>query len=108
MADLHLQPYNIIRLGRVGDKARPIKLVGLPMHTRENLLKSAARIRGIEASLGFNSVFIKPDLTPKQQLSNRLLRTQLKTRRENGENVVIRNGQIVMNNNTSRPIKKSE
>lgn len=88
-------PQNCIRLGKPGTKPRPIKLVGLPSQTRGDLLLSAPRINKINASFGFNRVFIKPDLTPKQQLNDRLLKNELKSRRNNGENVIFRNGKIV-------------
>ena len=89
------EPQSVIRLGRISDKPRPIKLVGLSSKTREALLQSAPQIRSIDGSLGLNRVFIKPDLTLKQQLIERNLRAELKTRREKGENVRLRNGIII-------------
>ena len=76
------RPINAIRLGRIGEQPRPIKVVGLSGHIRDDLLRSAARIRTLDKSLGLNKAFIKPDLTPKQQLSERILRAELKNRRE--------------------------
>lgn len=95
----NLDPQKVIRLGMVGDRPRPIKLVGLSNQTRDALLRSAPRIRGIDESVGLRNVFIKPDLTPKQQLSERLLRNKLRVRRAVGEQVVIRNGKIVPSDN---------
>ncbi len=95
------EPVNAIRLGRIGEKPRPIKLIGLSSPTRDELLRSAARIRHIDKSLGSNRYFIKPDLTPKQQLTDRILRNELKSRREKGERVSIRNGKIVNDTKTS-------
>lgn len=103
----NVKPENVVRLGRVGEKPRPIKLIKLHNQTRENLLKLASRIRSIDESLGFKNVFIKPDLTPKQQLCDRLLRAELRSRREKGENVMIQNGKIV-NNDHSRPARNLE
>ncbi len=92
---------NAIRLGRIADRPRPIKLIGLSGETRNNLLGSAVRIRTLDKSLGLDRVFIKPDLTPKQQLSSRILRSELKERRDRGERVVIRNGKITRNDQNS-------
>ena len=88
------EPMNAIRLGRIAEKPRPIKLIGLSSGTRDNLVRSAVRIRTLDKSLGLNRIFIKPDLTPKQQLSDRILRAELKDRRERGERVVMINGKI--------------
>lgn len=88
-------PQNCIRLGKPGDKARPIKLIGLSSHTRESFLSYAPKINKLDEVHGFRKVFIKPDLSPKQQLCERLLRNELRSRREKGENVVIRNGKII-------------
>ena len=42
----------------------------------------------------FSSIFISEDLTPRQQEQIRIMRRELKLRRENGENVVIFKGKV--------------
>ena len=96
------RPHNIIRLGKVGNTPRPIKLIGLSKQTRDDLLRSSSKIRKLDDSLGLNSVFIKPDLTPKQQLSDYLLRKERRGRRERGENSSLRDGKIVQYDSSAR------
>lgn len=88
----NLKPYKIIRLGKVGNRPRPVKVIGLSSLHREALLFSASGIRKFNE---FKNVYIKPDLTPKQQLIERSLLDELRTRRAVGEKVHIRNGKIV-------------
>ena len=40
-------------------------------------------------------IYVNSDLTPKQQEADRKLRTELKARREEDPNLIIRNGKIV-------------
>ena len=100
----NLKPYEykIIRLGKVGNHPRPVKVIGLSSFHREALLFSAPGIRKLN---DFKNVYIKPDLTPKQQLIERSLRDELRTRRADGEKVHIRNGKIVTD--TVSPSKSS-
>jgi len=92
-----LQPLKVIRLGRVGNNPRPVKLIGLTSITRSALLTSAPRIRGLNESDGFKNVFVKPDLTPKQQLADRIRREELKTRRNAWHSDCARSDMIVTN-----------
>lgn len=91
----NLQVQGVVRLGRVGEKPRPIKVTGLSPAQRSDFLLSAPRIPKLKESLGFRRVFLKPDLSLKQQLVNRELRSELRRRRLGGENVILRNGSIV-------------
>lgn len=92
-----LQVDNVIRLDRSSSKVRPIKLTGLKPTQRSNLLLSASRIPKIKESLGFQRVFIKPDLSLKEQLANRELRSEWRRRRQAGESVSLKGGRIVEN-----------
>lgn len=90
------------RLGRRSEKPRPVKVTCRSLNQRADLLRLAPRISRMSSSLGFERVFIKPDLTPKEQEANRLLRQELKNLREAGERVVIRGGQIVAAQNAGQ------
>ena len=50
----------------------------------------------------FHGIFIKPDLSPREQEIDKQLRFELKRRREAGERVVIRGRKIVSQSSFSR------
>lgn len=83
------------RLGKRGEKPRPVKATCRFPHQRADLLRRAPQIRRLDGSLGFQRTYIKPDLSPKEQEADRMLRRELMSRREAGENVVIRGGWVV-------------
>jgi HPt (histidine-containing phosphotransfer) domain-containing protein len=83
------------RLGRRSERPRPIKVTCRQRQQRFDLLRCAPRIRRLDTALGFERVFIKPDLSPKEQVVDRQLRQELKSRRDAGERVTIRGGQII-------------
>ena len=88
---------NCFRLGqRTNGRSRPIKITCHDPEQRCLFLRSAFHIPKLDASLGFHRVFVKPDLTPKEQEAERQLRLELKARQVAGENVRIRDGRIVM------------
>ena len=89
-----IQISDCFRLGRRGEKPRPLKVICRLPHQRSDLLNRAFRIPRINVALGYRRVFIKPDLSPKEQEAHRLLRKELMSRREAGERVIIRNGKI--------------
>ena len=97
-----LQIGSCFRLGRRSSRPRPIKLVCRSSKQRADLLQSVYQIPKLESNLGFRRIFIKPDLSPKEQEADRRLRKELKTRREKGERVLIRNGCIVEMDNVSK------
>ena len=83
------------RLGRRGEKPRPIKVICNNPQQRSELLRLAPRISRLDERSGFRRVFIKADLSPKEQLIDRQLRHELNVRRAAGERIVIRGGMIV-------------
>lgn len=91
----NLKVQRCFRLGRRSSKPRPVKVICENPKQRTDLLRSAFRIPRLPSNLGFKKVFIKQDLTPKEQEANRQLRQELKNRRELGERVYVRNGRIV-------------
>lgn len=82
------------RIGAIhGGRARPIRLSFASIDDKRKVLRSAATLRHIG---GFWShVYVKPDLTRKQQDAEKILQAELKRRRINGENVIIRRGAII-------------
>lgn len=94
--DLKIQ--DCFRLGKRdsrGDKPRPVKVICDENQQRQRLIRNAYRIPQLNEDLGFRRVYIKPDLTPKEQEADRLLRQELVFRRSAGERVVLRRGRIV-------------
>ena len=67
---------------------------------RRNVLKNAAKLKNYRTSEN-TSVFISKDMTRKQQIEAYQLRNELKTQRERGNDVIIRNNKIVPRNATS-------
>ena len=57
------------------------------------------KAKNLRNSTTFKNVYINPDLTIRQQKESKALRDELKKRRNNGESVVIRNGEVVPKNN---------
>lgn len=83
---------NIFRLGKPSDRPRPIKLIGLPSHQRETLLRSASQLR---STSDFQRVYIRADLSLKEREYERKLRDEVNRRRSAGEKVFLRGGRIV-------------
>ena len=95
----NLKINNIFHLGRPATEStrpRPLKITCECSQQRADILRSAFRIPKLGSYLGFGKVFIKQDLTPKEQEIDRLLRHELKRRREAGERAVIRDGRILV------------
>ena len=97
--DLHFQ--NAFRLGKLRDKSRPIKLTGLSYQQREDLLRCCYHIPKLNPALGFCKVFIKADLSLKEQAVHRELRRKVDARRDAGERVFLRDGKIVLRTENS-------
>ena len=92
---VNLEISNFFRLGRRSSKPRPLKITCKEKHQRTCLLRAAFKIPQLDAALGFRRVFIKPDLSPKEQEADRQLRQEFFRRREAGEHVTIRRGCII-------------
>ena len=87
----------VSRLGKKGPKPR-IVLVQYrdsDSDARATILRKAKQLRHLSNDSPLSSVFIIPDLTKKEREDSWKLREELKRRRRNGENVVIRHGAIV-------------
>ena len=86
----------IQRIGRyVAGKIRPLRLIVKTQEGRAMILKRAKDLKEVDS---FKKVFITPDLTRKQQQSDKVLREQVKKFRSEGhQNVSIRGGKVVKN-----------
>ena len=92
-----LKVSEVIRLGHSqSKKPRPLKIKCVDYNAKQKLLFNSKQLRSHEK---FLRTFINPDLTKMQQSWNRKLRTELKQRRDNGEDVVIRSGNVVPRTN---------
>ena len=96
---LHLSIENIEYAHRLGNRltgSRPIRAVCIAATKKYEILR---RSKSLRHSQTFKDIYINPDLTPLQQKESRLLRIELKQRREIGEDVMIRRGKIVSKRN---------
>lgn len=85
------------RLGRRHSLPRPLKVQFETASARDDFLRAGVGQRQLKrfSSGSPYNIFIKPDLTPREQEAQRVLRSELLKRRENGELVTIRRGHIV-------------
>ena len=86
-------PGEVSRIGHINSsKPRLLRFKCQDLETRSLLLKKSRNLRN---SSSFRNIYINPDLTKTQRLLNADLRAELKRRRRDGENVVVRNGRII-------------
>jgi len=99
---LKIEKHDVISLYRIGrqqtGKLRPL-IVKTDTHTKKSLLINAKKLRHSVDDDTLKSIIIRPDLTKKEQESEKRLVAELKRRKENNEKVFIRNGAIVVVNN---------
>ena len=86
---------NAIRLGKKGDKKRLLKVTVSSDKEKAAILRSCTHLRKESTPTQFSNVFITPDLTPQQQLQNKILRNKLAEMNQDGKLYRIKNGQIV-------------
>ena len=83
------------RLGSRGSQQRPLKVILRSADLRDSILKSASKLGKLPKGHKFKEVYLKEDLTRLQQLQQKSLRSELKLRKEAGEEVFLRRGKIV-------------
>ena len=71
-----------------------LKVTFSSLDLRREILRNAYKLKTYVTSSN-EKLFIKPDLTRKQQEADKTLRTELRNRRANGESVTIKFGKIV-------------
>lgn len=80
------------RVGRISEgKVRPLKVVLQNQADKQEVLRKGRNLRD---STSFKKVFVTNDATRMQQAEMQLLRSELKRKRDLGEDVVIYNNQI--------------
>lgn len=92
MSELKVQHQNditkVVRLGKRPESAeakpRPLKVSFSSEEAKSALLKTAKNLKDMKEG-GWDSIFIYPDLTPKQRDARKKLVTELKIRQSNGE-----------------------
>lgn len=85
----------VTRLGRIqAGKNRLLRVKLEKEEDRQGLLRRAPRLK-VAVCLWMRKVFINPDRTRLEQEQNRILRDELKRRRQNGEKVFIRSGKVL-------------
>ena len=84
---------SVYRIGKINSSGpRLLKVVCRDVDSKRSLLRKSKDLRD---SVTFKNVYVNPDLTPMQQKENKRLRQELRSRRELGEDVIIRQGRIV-------------
>ena len=83
-----------IRLGKkVSGRSRLTRVTLKNQDSKGNILRKS---RALESSEDFSEIYIRPDLTRLQRTEQRMLRDELRSRREKGEdNIFIRRGKII-------------
>lgn len=85
--------HDVRRIGKVQyNRSRLIRITCSNTEEKNVILRNAKKLRSVTC---FKKVFINSDLTPMQQKMHKELRDELKRRKNEGENVRIRHGEIV-------------
>ena len=87
----------VYRLGARSDKPRVLRVHVKDLTTKRNILAKAPELRKIPEDHKFAKVYVKPNLTPKQQEASRALEAKLKEKRDNDptKNWIIKKGVII-------------
>lgn len=94
---------NVIRVGKMRDRFhRPVRVEFTGSEVKVSILRNAVNLAGTE----FREIYLAPDLTPKQQMQDKLLRDKLKEIRtvEKLENIKIKKGNIIQKNPDGREV----
>jgi len=94
---------NIAKAYRIGKKRDPgsnvrprlIKLILTSEHDKALLLCNCTKLRNKDNPENVRSLYVTPDLTPKEQQKNKALRAQLAELNKEGKSYWIKNGKIV-------------
>ena len=98
---------SVKRVGKLcidGDsKPQPLIVQLSSMTLKTTILKSAKKLKTYRYPNSNFKIYIAHDLTPTQQKEQQVLRSELRRRREDGENVTIRGGNVVTVNHENNP-----
>ncbi len=92
--DPSVEPKAVVRLGRTGNvKPRLIKVTCNSVKDKFSILRRSKELRSHPK---FSKIFLSPDRTRRQQAEDKILREDLKRRREDGETeLIIYKGRIM-------------
>lgn len=102
----NLQIRDVTRIGSLGQRRpRLVRFKCSTVDTKVSLLRAS---RNLKKHVEYENVYVNPDLTKLQREKDRVLRSQLRERRQAGEKVVIRSGRIVKQMNNTPLNQNSE
>ena len=91
---LKLHPVKVTRVGRPTTGKNRLMVVTMQDESEKwELLKMAKQLR--HAGAEFEKIYVAPDLSPAEQLRDRNLRKELKSRKEAGEDVIIYKHKVI-------------
>ena len=91
--NLNVNIVKVVRLGqKLTTKPRSLLIQVNDEEIHKQILANAPKLR---FSTIWIQVYIQPDLSPKEREAHKKLYEELKKRRDNGENLIIRNGKII-------------
>ena len=93
LSDLHFSDPRRLVGNEIGKRPLLVKLENV-----QQKFKLLGNTRFLRQSGSFKTVFINPDLTPRQQSERRALLEELRRRQSNGDEVVIYRNKIVEKN----------
>lgn len=95
---VELQEQDLKHITRIGikgnDKIRPIQITLSSQHKRKEILTNNMNLKLLENHVSTN-IYVSTDRTKKQREADKEMRAELKRRKEQGENLTIRNNKIV-------------
>lgn len=89
--ELDIQVKSIMRIGRPGNKHRPLQIRMENVATRNLLLANAKELRKLEG----DKVFVNPDYTRRERMEQQKLRAALREKRNNGGEWKIHRNKVV-------------
>ena len=89
---------SIMQINRIGrpEKIPMLKVTLDTYQTKQTVIRKAKELR-----TDFPNVYVNPDRTPMQQFQQRELRQELRRRRDNGEDVIIKGNSVVSRDSTA-------
>ena len=97
--DMDLVADQVSRIGPLNTNSSRPRLLRVKCETMEeklSILRLSKKLRDCEE---YKGIYVNPDLTLKQRELGKIQRQELKRRRDTGEDVVIRRGQIIAKQN---------
>lgn len=96
LRNIDISDFEIVATHRIGKplagKPQLIKVIMGSVDSKHEIMRKAKQLRNYRQ---YRQVYINPDRTPRQQLENRMLLEEWKSRRESGEEVVIFKQRVV-------------